>query len=367
MVVPLGARLDVHARRPRGVAGGRDRRDRRSACLSQGNAAGQLRNFPRNHHWGDDRSLRTAPQFPRWGLGLAAFGVLLWFLMEEKGFSPTPAAERETLAQAKTVYVSVLRQVKASRGLLMLMFAAIVFGAFSEGYDRLAGALLVRELGFGPFYDVPVVVWWAALAAVSSLTTIRARVLGRTSARRPLPRHSGKGPDRSCTRDCGRRNVPRAHRPPVDRACALHLPARAAGAGRTAGNCLDQSADRLTLTRNRHLDARPGRRAGSDRCGPDRGLGRVALWTRARDCDGGSRAGSGGLAVSAGGRQCPGAASSRPAPRPTDRIVRGCAGATVPRPVRCPQCSSGCPSAGKAAGHLPGMPPSHPERRYRAN
>lgn len=106
------------------------------------------------------------------GLGLAAFGVLLWFLMEEKGFSPTPAAERETLAQAKTVYVSVLRQVKASRGLLMLMFAAIVFGAFSEGYDRLAGALLVRELGFGPFYDVPVVVWWAALAAVSSLTTI---------------------------------------------------------------------------------------------------------------------------------------------------------------------------------------------------
>ena len=106
------------------------------------------------------------------GLGLAAFGVLLWFLMEEKGFSPTPTAERETLAQAKTVYVSVLRQVKASRGLLMLMFAAIVFGAFSEGYDRLAGALLIRELGFGPFYDVPVVVWWAALAAVSSLTTI---------------------------------------------------------------------------------------------------------------------------------------------------------------------------------------------------
>ena len=67
------------------------------------------------------------------------------------------------------------------------------------------------------------------------------------------------------------------------------------------------------------------------------------------------------------GNNAPGAASSRPAPRPTDRIVRGCAGATVPRPVRCPQCSSGCPSAGKAAGHLPGMPPSHPGRRYRAN
>jgi len=84
----------------------------------------------------------------------------------------TPAAERETFAEAKAVFASGLSQVRASRGLLMLMLAAIVFGAFSEGYDRLTGALLVRELGFGSFLDVPVVVWWAAAAAASNLITI---------------------------------------------------------------------------------------------------------------------------------------------------------------------------------------------------
>jgi MFS transporter, DHA3 family, tetracycline resistance protein len=69
-------------------------------------------------------------------LMIAVFGAMA-FLMPETGFSPAPREDRNTFAHMLHTFTQGARAVRGSAVLVLLIAAELVFGASSEGFDRL--------------------------------------------------------------------------------------------------------------------------------------------------------------------------------------------------------------------------------------
>jgi len=115
------------------------------------------------------------------GLGFVALAVTLALTMPERGFRARPAEGRPSWAQLGHTFVEGVRAVRR-RPLLVTIFAVTaIFGAFSEGYDRLWTAYLVEDVGFPTSAGLQPVHWLAAMSIAASLVT--AWVTGRLHAR----------------------------------------------------------------------------------------------------------------------------------------------------------------------------------------
>jgi DHA3 family tetracycline resistance protein-like MFS transporter len=79
------------------------------------------------------------------GVLFIAWSILLVFLMPERGFTPQPSAGLASMSGTLKQGVGVVR---GSTILLMLMAVGVVIGTFSEGYDRLSAAHLLRNFAF---------------------------------------------------------------------------------------------------------------------------------------------------------------------------------------------------------------------------
>lgn len=100
------------------------------------------------------------------GLGLAALAVVLALVMPEKGFNPTRQADRETWASMRKTVSSLIRR---DRVLILLLVVSFIYGASSEGYDRLTAPHLLRNFTL-PYYDVVrPVAWFGLISFVSQL------------------------------------------------------------------------------------------------------------------------------------------------------------------------------------------------------
>jgi MFS transporter, DHA3 family, tetracycline resistance protein len=122
-------------------------------------------------------------------LGFMALGLVLALVMPETGFRPLPAEQRSSWAQMGHTFREGIRVVRR-RPLLVTIFAVTaIFGAFSEGYDRLWTAHLVDGIGFPALDGVQPVHWLAAMSIAASLAT--AWLTGRLRARLDTtqPRH----------------------------------------------------------------------------------------------------------------------------------------------------------------------------------
>jgi DHA3 family tetracycline resistance protein-like MFS transporter len=80
-------------------------------------------------------------------IGLAAFLALF---MPERRFTPIPREERETWGDMARTFKDGLRAVRGRPVLMTLLAAMIVFGAFSESYDRLWTPHLTDNVGLPP-------------------------------------------------------------------------------------------------------------------------------------------------------------------------------------------------------------------------
>lgn len=71
------------------------------------------------------------------GILYSTQALYLVFFMPENNFSPTPMKERETLNSMKRTLVDGLRLIRESKVLLFVILTGMIFGMFSEGFDRL--------------------------------------------------------------------------------------------------------------------------------------------------------------------------------------------------------------------------------------
>lgn len=107
------------------------------------------------------------------GAVIAATGVALALLMPEQGFEPAkrPEAESALRAMARTGR-SGARLVRGTPVLLLILGISASWGAWSEGYDRLAEAHVLRDVGLPTFAGLSFIVWFGVIYAATLILAI---------------------------------------------------------------------------------------------------------------------------------------------------------------------------------------------------
>jgi MFS transporter, DHA3 family, tetracycline resistance protein len=107
------------------------------------------------------------------GCVIAAIGVALVLLMPETGFAPAPREETEgairTMARTGRTGARLVRQTPL---LLLILGISASWGAWSEGYDRLSEAHIIRDVGLPSFFGLSFIVWFGLIYAASLLLSI---------------------------------------------------------------------------------------------------------------------------------------------------------------------------------------------------
>ncbi|MCC6801563.1 MAG: MFS transporter [Anaerolineae bacterium] len=113
------------------------------------------------------------------GALFVALAIFLALVMPENGFKPTPRGER-------TTWQSMARTVRASAGLvrarpILLTFVGIglVIGIYSEGFDRLWQAHLLRDFVLPALGSLDPVVWFGIINIVGMALTAAATEIAR--------------------------------------------------------------------------------------------------------------------------------------------------------------------------------------------
>lgn len=105
------------------------------------------------------------------GLIFLVLGTFLMLFMPEHGFAPTRREERNSWQQMVHTFTQGTRAVRGRPVLTTILVIGAIYGAFSEGYDRLWTAHILRDfslppLGVGRFEEV---IWFGALRIASAL------------------------------------------------------------------------------------------------------------------------------------------------------------------------------------------------------
>jgi DHA3 family tetracycline resistance protein-like MFS transporter len=107
------------------------------------------------------------------GLVIVAVGVAVALLMPETGFKPVERGEAESAVRvlARTGLTGA-RLVRRRPVLLLILAISASWGAWSEGYDRLSDAHLLRDVGLPSFFGLSFVVWFGLISAASLVLAI---------------------------------------------------------------------------------------------------------------------------------------------------------------------------------------------------
>ena len=112
------------------------------------------------------------------GIGIVALGIAMIFGMREDHFSPTRREDRATFAAMADTFKRGMSELKVQPILVTIMVVAVVFGMFSEGFDRLNVPHLVSAHEFPQIGTLDTVVWWGIISAMSITAGIIATTLG---------------------------------------------------------------------------------------------------------------------------------------------------------------------------------------------
>lgn len=93
------------------------------------------------------------------GALLILLGVVLALVMPERNFHPSAHESTPSWVTARAIASSGLQIVRSRPVVLMLVMVGVVFGAFSEGFDRLWEAHFLRTLSFPAWPALPPVAW----------------------------------------------------------------------------------------------------------------------------------------------------------------------------------------------------------------
>jgi MFS transporter, DHA3 family, tetracycline resistance protein len=127
------------------------------------------------------------------GLVIGAVGVVLALVMPETGFRPAPRDEAgSALRSFAATGRAGARLVRRTPVLLLILAITASWGAWSEAYDRLGEAHLLRDVGLPGFAGLSFVVWFGVFSAASLLLAFLAA--------RPANRRLQAAPRQTVTR-----------------------------------------------------------------------------------------------------------------------------------------------------------------------
>lgn len=101
-----------------------------------------------------------------------ALSMMLMIYMQETGFQRPPASEQTTWHAAMRQTQAGLHLVRGTPILLMFVLIGVLYGSFSEGFDRLWEAHFLQNFYFPPWLDAPAVVWIGLLNASAFIVSI---------------------------------------------------------------------------------------------------------------------------------------------------------------------------------------------------
>lgn len=106
------------------------------------------------------------------GVTLILLMGLLWFVMPENGFSPTPKEERETFKAMRETTRQSVQVIRRRPVLITILLIAFVFGAYSESFDRLWTLHILESFSLPQLGEFDSVIWFGVIGIVSSLLGI---------------------------------------------------------------------------------------------------------------------------------------------------------------------------------------------------
>jgi MFS transporter, DHA3 family, tetracycline resistance protein len=107
-------------------------------------------------------------------IGLAIFLILV---MPEDGFQRVSAEERESWIDLFTTFRSGLTLVRGRQILMTILLITVIYGAFTEGFDRLWTAHILMNFTLPQVGDLNQIVWFGLISAVSVPVTLIATEL----------------------------------------------------------------------------------------------------------------------------------------------------------------------------------------------
>jgi DHA3 family tetracycline resistance protein-like MFS transporter len=105
-------------------------------------------------------------------LGIFLIGITLAIVMPEAGFHPTPQEDRNTWQHMAYVFRQGVQAVRARPRLVNLVFIALFYGVYSEGFDRLQVKLLLDHFDLPVWFGSNQVVFFVILSAIGTVLSI---------------------------------------------------------------------------------------------------------------------------------------------------------------------------------------------------
>jgi DHA3 family tetracycline resistance protein-like MFS transporter len=131
-------------------------------------------------------SLMTALPIVGGGAFFLLLAILVRLLVPERGFSPHRHDASARVRRFVGMLTDGLRSIRGSKVLVAMIALTVLFGAFSEGFDRLRDARLIRGIGIPEPLDA--VVWIGMISiATRVLVSLAAHALERRTPRMRRP------------------------------------------------------------------------------------------------------------------------------------------------------------------------------------
>jgi DHA3 family tetracycline resistance protein-like MFS transporter len=99
-------------------------------------------------------------------------GVVLIVIMPETGFKPTPREDRNTFQSMVHTFKGGLRVVRSKPALMNILAIGLIFGLYSEGFDRLWTAHLLQDITLPTIGGLQPVTWFGIIRAISMVLGI---------------------------------------------------------------------------------------------------------------------------------------------------------------------------------------------------
>ncbi|MDD3190771.1 MAG: hypothetical protein PHI66_03725 [Candidatus Pacebacteria bacterium] len=89
--------------------------------------------------------------------------------MSENNFKPTPVEKRENWRAMKKTFLDGLNIIKTDKALLSIVLIVMIFGMFSEGFDRLWTPFLIDNFTFPVLWNLKPVTWFGIISLFATL------------------------------------------------------------------------------------------------------------------------------------------------------------------------------------------------------
>jgi len=114
------------------------------------------------------------------GVGIALLGLYLALRMPETGFKPTSIEERGTWGDMKATFTDGLRMVRRRPALMTILSIGLIYGLYSEGFDRLWTKHLLDQFSLPLADTIQPVIWLGLMRAAGLLlATVATEIITR--------------------------------------------------------------------------------------------------------------------------------------------------------------------------------------------